>query len=259
MFILSSAKIGATTFSTLATSSWNAGIERAMLAAADNHQAEFELVQRQLARGMFATRDLDTAIVEPVQGAASLHFVQVDQGGTANATWISIAGAQVLAIPRTVNWSAGGAAALAAIELIFLSTDGATAPMVIGSDAGVSTAETDVWVGSGQGISGLAVDYGFQESIPPDGFLYPVNAFIVAQRPSVAVSSVNDSDITTAGLVAGEIAQLDAVFAKIAPGGIRGATRTYSCTGHRHVATVAGAKPGTVQRMVAGSGGVTIS
>lgn len=259
MFVLCSATVDETAISTLNTLNWSAGITAVMTGAAGNHQAEFAAVMRALSRGTLATRKLD-ALAAPVLGDGALFFRGVDQGGLPNSDYISLTGTagKVLWVPRMVDWSEGQPARLT-LEALFLSSDGTTAPITVGTASGDLTAEADVWVGDGTGIQSLSVDFGFQIATPGDGHLYQVNSFIQAQRPSIRVRTVNEADITSGNLNPGSVSSLSAVFAKVADGGVRGALRTYTVTGHRRVEQVAGAKPGTVEIVVQGKGGVTIS
>jgi hypothetical protein len=84
-----------------------------------------------------------------------------------------------------------------------------------------------------------------------------VNAFIVRQHPMITITEIDQTILTTANLNPGSISTLTATLAKIANGGVRGATTSYAVTGHLHVESVAGAKPGTVRKVCAGHGGIT--
>lgn len=258
MFIPCSATIGGTTISTLSQSTFNAGMERVMLGAAGNHQAEFVALMRQLANGTIGTRKID-ALATVTEGAHAIIFRQVTQGGTGNTTYKSITGgATALAIPRRVTWSPGQPATLD-IELMFLSTNGTTAPVTVGSTAGSLTAEADVWVGAGQGVTQITVDFGFQINVPPDGLLYPVNAFIARQLPEISITYLDETYLATAAANPGSISTLTAQFSKIASGGVRGATRSYALTGQVYVDSATGSVPGTVVMKCAGTGGLTIT
>lgn len=258
MFILCSATIDSTAISTLANSRVDPGMERLLLAAAGNHQAEFVALLRQIPRFTFATRKLDaTAGTVLSQKTGTLFFRQVEVGGTGNATYVSLTGSKALIIPRTIQWTAPGVATLS-MEMIHFSADGSTAPITVGASAGSLTTEADEWTGGGTGISQITVDFGYQVAIPPDGHLYPINHFIVAQRPLISYVTNDEAAITTAALNPGAISALTVTFNKIADGGVRGAAKTYSVTGHHHIGGVEGAKPGTVQISCYGKAGVSI-
>lgn len=258
MFILCSASLAGTAVSTLSESTFNAGMERALIGAAGNYQAEFAALMRQMARGTVGTRKLD-ALATPTLGASNLIFRQVDQGGTGNTTYISLAGGSTtLVVPRRVSWSAGGPAVLS-VEILFLSSNGTSAPVTVGSTAGSLTAEADVWVGSGTGIYSIDVDFGYDIAVPQDGHLYPINAFVRSQRPMIRIGAYADSNITQTNAMPGSISTLTAAFAKMADGGVRGASRSYAVTGHYHIGTVAGQAPGTVTLECAGKAGITIT
>lgn len=261
MFILCSATCDATTISTLASSSWNAGMQRLMLGAAGNHQAEFVALMRQAQTGQFATRKID-AVAAVALTTGGLFFRDVEDGGVGNTTYVSLVGTsnKTLIIPRGITWSAGSAAQLA-VEMMFFSSDGVTAPLTVGSTAGVLTAEDSVWVGHGDGINQINVDFGLEINVPPDGYLYPRRGFVISQRPSISiVTSERGSLLTTANLNPGSVATLTATFDKLADGGVRSATqKVYSVTGHYHVEQVEGAKPGTVRLRCDGKNGLTIT
>lgn len=258
MFITCSALINGTAVSTLADSSFNSGMERLLVGAAGNYQAEFVALMRQVARGTISTRKLD-ALAAPAAAAGNIIFRQVTQGGTGNTTYISLAGgATTLVVPRRVSWAAGGPAALSC-EFIFLSSDGSTAPVTVGATAGALTTEADVWSGSGTGISAIEIDFGYNVVIPPDGHLYPINAFTASQRPVIRVTTNADAQITQANAMPGSVATLTATFLKLADGGVRGASRAYAVTGHLHAASIAGGYPGSVVLECAGKGGLTIT
>lgn len=258
MFILCSASLAGTAVSTLANSSFNPGIERAMLAAAGNHQAEFAAVMRSMARGTVTTRKIN-ALTSYALGASNLVFRNVAQGGVGSSTYVSLAGgATSLVVPRRLSWNAGSPAQLTA-EIIFLSANGTTAPVTVGSTAGSLTAEADVWVGAGTGVYMIEVDFGIEISIPQDGHLYPINAFIMREHPSIRIGTYDEAAITQANIQPGSISSLTATFAKIADGGVRGAETTYTVSGHLIVDPVTGAKPGTVVKTCQAEGGITIA
>jgi hypothetical protein len=257
MIILCSASLGGTVVSTLNSSSFNAGVERVMIGASGNHQSEFAAVMRILSRGMLSTRKID-ALSAPALGASNLIFRNVAQGGTGSSTYVSLAGgATSLVVPRSISWAPGAPAQLS-VEIIFFSADGSTAPVTVGSTTGGLTAEADVWVGGGTGISSIQVDFGYEIAIPPDGHLYPIQGFVVRQLPSVAVVGTSEALITQANIQPGAIATLTATFNKIADGGVRGAAKTFSVTGHQHAASVDGGQPGSVALVCAGKGGITV-
>lgn len=259
-FILCSASLNGTAVSTLNSSSWNAGMERLMLGAAGNYRAEFAALMRQAQRGSLSTRKI-TAISEPVLGNGSLTFRDVAEGSVGGSSYISLTGTNgaTLIVPRQIIWSAGQAAALS-VDMFFLSSDGVAAPLTVGTTAGNLTAEADVWVGNGGGINSITVDFGYEINFPPDGFLYPKHSFIISQRPMISiVTSERASLITTANLNPGSISTLTAILAKIADGGVRGTQKQYALNGHLSLGSIDGDKPGTVRKMLNGTGTFTIS
>jgi hypothetical protein len=258
MFRTCSASLAGTVVSTLAQSSFNAGMEAVMLSAAGNHQAEFVALMRQLARGTISTRKID-ALSDVAIGASNIIFRSVAQGGVGGSQYKSIAGgATTMAVPRRVTWSAGGTAILDA-ELIFLSSNGTTAPITIGTATGALTEEADVWVGSGTGISQITVDFGFDIQIPQDGHLYAINAFIASQRPRISYVTNSDEDFITAKFNPGAIGSLTATFSKLADGGVRNGTKTFTLSGHVYVESVSSGTPGTVTVRCEGTDGITVA
>ncbi len=260
-FILCSATLSGTPISTLSGSSWNAGMERLLLGAAGNYQAEFVALMRQMARGALTTRKIN-AVSAVALNTGILIFRDVAEGGVGNTSYISLTGTsnKTLIVPRQISWSAGQAAELS-VDLYFLSSDGITAPITVGTIAGNLSAEADVWVGNGDGINQITVDFGFELNFPQDGRLYQVHSFVLSQRPSIAITtSERGSLITTANLNPGSVSTLTATFDKLEDGGVRSATQAvYEVTGHYHVENVQGAKPGTVRLTCAGVNGLTIS
>lgn len=260
MFILCSVNVNGTTCSTLAQQSINTGMERAILAAAGNHQGEFVSMIRQVPRCMFTTRKIDL-LSAPVLGSGNCIFRQVDEGGTGSSTYISVTGTNgaVLIIPRRISWAKGQPGATLACEMIFLSSDGSTAPLTVGSTSGALTAEADVWHGDMDQVSAINIDFGWAEDLPQDGRLYAKHSFFKEQRPSIELVTYDDGAITTTNLNPGSISTLTAILAKIADGGVRGTQKQYALNGHLYVGSVDGDKPGTVRKMLAGTGTFTIS
>jgi hypothetical protein len=256
MFMACSASLAGTAVSTLSESSFSAGMERVLTGAAGDYQAEFVALMRQISRGSIGTRKIDV-LSAPALGVSNIIFRQVTQGGTGNDTYKSLAGgATSMVVPRRLSWSAGAPAVLS-VEIIFLSANGTTAPVTVGTTAGDLTSEAGVWVGSGTGISAIEVDFGYDIQIPPDGHLYPIQAFIASQRPVISITTNDESLITTANVNPGSVATtLTAAFAAVASGGVRGTTRSYAVTGHYHVDSVA---PGTVRVTCAAKDGITVS
>lgn len=247
---------------TLGNATVNAGMRSVITAAAGNYQGEFVSLMRQAPRITFQTRKLD-ALTAPELLTATLFFRQVTAGGTVNSTWYSIASGEdlCLAIPRQIQWQGGGGPATLTGELIFLSTDGSTAPMTVGSTSGDSTAEAKTWSGNETGMLGCSIDFGFREALPEDGLLYPQDTtiFLAAQRPMLRKTMVSDALLTTANVNPGSIGALTAELAEMASGGVRGTTRTYSVTGQRYLQSVSSGQPATVEQVVMGTGGVSVS
>lgn len=258
-FILGSVNANGTAITTLQSMGYNGGFERLLLAAASNHQAEFVALMRQMPRLTYATPKID-ALSAVALGNGSAFFRTVDQGGTGNSTWVSIAGTNgaVLNIPRRITWRAGSPAILEA-EMVFLSTNGSTAPITVGSTAGATTAFANAWSGDVESVYEISVDFGFEIAYPQDGLLYQKHNFVVAQRPVISVGSYDSDGMTTANLNPGSISSLTATLAAIADGGVRGTQKTYTVTGHLVVDNVTGAKPGTVMKTCFGKNGITIA
>lgn len=259
MFRMCSASLAGTVVNTLQSMNWSNGVERLMLAQAKNHQAEFALVMRQLAQASITTHKID-AIAAPIAGASNVIFVDVAQAGTAGTSYRSIAGgATTIVIPRRINWSAGQPAALE-VAMLFLSSNGTTAPCTVGTTAGGLTAAADFWVGSGTGISSIEVDFGWNYNVPGDGHLYPIDCFFDSQRPMIRITTTDPSSyLSTANANPGSISSLTATLAAVADGGIRGATKTYTVTGHLVLRDATGGAPGSVTIECAAENGITIS
>lgn len=258
MFRMCSASLAGTVVNTLQSMAWQSGVERLMLAQAKNHQAEFALVMRQLAQASLVTHKID-ALTAPGAGASNVIFVDVAQAGTAGTSYRSIAGgATTVVVPRRISWSAGQPAALE-VAMLFLSSNGTTAPCTVGTTAGGITAAADFWVGAGTGISSIEVDFGFNYNVPPDGHLYPINCFFDTQRPMVRITT-NDPDtlLATANANPGSISSLTATFNKVTDGGVRSTAKTYTVTGHYVIRDVNGGLPGTVVVECAAENGITI-
>ena len=259
MFILCNAVINTDKLTTLGTGSFNAGFEKVLTGAAGNYQAEFVGGMRQVPRIQFDVRKID-ALAAPVLTTAALIFRSVDQGGTGNSTYLSLTGSTgaCLCVPRTLSWSPGGPASLS-VEIIFLSTNGTTAPITVGSTAGDLTAETAQWVGGGTGVQQISLDFGYAIQIPPDGNLYAVDSYVMAQRPRLSIITRDPTLATTANLNPGSVASLTATLNTIATGGVRGAAKTFTLTGHKIVEQLAAGAPGTLLIACDGVGGITIA
>lgn len=260
MFILCSASLNGTAISTLNSCSWSAGMQRVLLGAAGNHQAEFVALMRQEQMASIATRKIN-ALSSVVLGNGNLIFRTVAEGGTGTSTYISLTGTNgaTLLVPRTINWSAGSPASLS-LDMIFLSSTGSAAPLTVGSTTGSLTEEADVWVGSGDGVNSITIDFGFQINLPSDGYLYPKHSFVLSQRPVISRTLTEQGSLlTTANLNPGSVSTLTATFNKIDDGGVRNGTLAFALTGHYHVDSVEGAKPGTVREICAGVDGLTIA
>jgi hypothetical protein len=258
-FILGSVNVDGTAVSTLQSSSFEGGFERLLLAAAANHQADFVALMRQIPRVRYSTPKID-ALAAVTLGAGSAFFRTVTQGGAGSSTWVSLTGTNgyVLHVPRRITWNAGSPAILDA-EMIFLSPNGTTAPITVGSTAGSTTAFANAWSGDVESCYTITVDFGFEIALPQDGLLYQKHNFIVSQRPVIMVGSYDSDGITTTNLNPGSISSLTATLAAIADGGIRGTQKTYTVTGHLTVPEIAGAKPGTVMKRCDGKNGITIA
>ncbi len=257
-FTLCSVSVNGTACSTLASSRFSPGMEKILTAAAANHQAEFVSLMRQMPRVAFQTRKLDLFSAVAL-GTGNCIFRNQTQGGVGASSYISLTGTsgKTLCVPRGISWRAGSPAVLSG-ELIFLSSNGSTAPITVGTTAGDTTAETKTWSGDSDAVYSIDLDFGFEIAFPQDGKLYQQFNFIVSQRPRLTIGSYDSELITTAKINPGSIATLSAVLAEMADGGVRGTQRTYALTGHVETA-VEGAKPGTVMVTCDGEGGVTIS
>lgn len=253
-FILCSADVDGTDISTLSGSSWNANMDRAMPGAAGNYKPEFVALMKQLSRGAFSTRKID-ACPTVIMGDGGLFFRSVDEGGVGNTSYKSLVGTsgKTLIVPKQIVWTAGKPAEIS-VEMHFLSTDGITQPLTVGTTAGDLTAEDSVWVGNGDGVNQITLDFGFKLNFPPDGRLYQVHSFIERQEPMLTIVTTElGSLLTTANLNPGSIGTLTATFDKLADGGVRTATqKLYAVNGHYHVNEVQGAKPGTIALVCAG-------
>jgi hypothetical protein len=259
MIIPCSVTTGATAISTLASAQYSEGVEEVLNAAAGNYQAEFVNVLRQIPRVSVGTR-LINALAAASLGNGALFFRSQADGGVGGSSYVSMVGTngKVMTVPRTINWSAGGVAVLA-MEMAFLSSDGVSAPITVGSTAGDLTAESAEWVGDSDQVKSIDVDFGYDVSYPADGKLYAVHPFIVSQRPKLSYVTFDPTLLTTARVNPGSITTASAVFAQCANGGVRGATLTFTLTGRVRVAQVDGARPGTIQVVCSGTGGFTIS
>lgn len=260
IFTLCSVSVNGTACSTLASQSLNSGMERALIGAAGNHQAEFTSLIRQVPRVTFGTRKIDL-FSTPVLGDGNCIFRTQAAGGTGTSTYVSVTGTTgcVLSIPRRLSWSKGSPGAILTGEMIFLSSDGSTAPLTVGSTAGSLTAEADVWHGDMDQVSSINIDFGWAEDLPQDGRLYAKHSFFREHRPSIEVVTYDSGAITTTNLNPGSISSLTAILAKIADGGVRGTQKQYGLSGHLSVSSVEGDKPGTVRKMLNGTGTFTIS
>lgn len=258
-FILCSVNVNGTAVSTLASNSYSAGVERLLVGAAGNHQADFAALIRQVPRVAFSTRKID-AFSAVALGSGNAIFRVVANGGTGGSTYISMTGTNgaVLCVPRSISWTAGSAAVLNG-EMIFLSTNGTTAPVTVGSTAGSTTAETKIWTGDVSQVYSINIDFGFDIALPQDGLLYQQNAFVVSQRPVITIGTYDGDQITTTNANPGSISTLTATLAEQAEGGVRGTQKSYAVTGHLIADSIAGAKPGTVSLRCDGRGGLTIS
>lgn len=258
MFILKSASLAGTAVNTLPSASFSSGIEALMLAQASNAQAEFALVMRQLAEIAVSTHKID-ALSEVAAGASGLYFVAVDQGGVANGTGLSIVGgATCLAIPERISWQAGQPATLEA-KVMFLSANGSTSPITVGSAAGDETAASAFWVGHGTGISAIEIDFGYKINTPPDGHLYPIDAYIEKHNPIIKITTDQNADFgNTAAISPGTIGSLTATLKAVADGGVRGASKTFTCTGLITRQSIAGGNPAKVVYQCQAKGGITI-
>lgn len=258
MFILRSASLAGTAVNTIPSASFSSGIEALMLAQASNAQAEFALVMRQLAEITLQTHKIDAASVV-VLGASGLYFVEVDQGGVANSDNISIVGGSgCLVVPEGISWQAGQPATLSA-RVMFLSSNGTTSPVTVGTTSGDVTAAADFWVGHGTGVSAIDIQFGYKINVPPDGHLYPIDAYIEEQRPMIRITTDQESSFgATADLSPGTINTLTATFKKVAEGGVRGASKTYSLTGLITRPNIASGAPGKITIECRGKGGFTI-
>lgn len=259
MFIINSATVGSSTITTLASQSWSAGMERIITGAAGNYQGEFIALMRQTSRCALTTRTIN-ALSAPSLADGALFGRVIANGGTGSASYISLAGAtgRVLWLPRSISWAAGSPAVLS-LEAIFLSADGSTAPITIGTTAGDLTAEAKDWVGGGTGVQAISVDFGYNVTVIPDGNLYPQNAIVVGQSPSLSIVTTDTTLLTTGNANPGAVASLSVVFNEIANGGVRGTALTFSLTGHKHVESINYGRPGTISVSVAGTGGFTIA
>lgn len=259
MFILCSVSVNGTACSTLASKNVDPGVERVLLGAAGNHQAEFVALMRQIPRVRFSTRKIDlfTAVT---LGNGNAIFRTVTEGGTGNSTYVSLTGTNnyTLSVPRRISWQQGGPAILEG-EMIFLSSTGAAAPITVGSTTGDVTAEADVWSGDMDQVYSISIDFGFDIALPPDGLLYQKHVFVRAQRPVISIGTYANSYITTANVNPGSISTLTAILAKVADGGVRGTQSNYAVTGHYVLGGIDGSKPGTVMVTCAGKGGITIT
>lgn len=258
MIILMSAAAGSAALSTLANASFSSGLQQVVLGAASNPQGEFIAAMRQTPAVNFATRKID-ALEASVLGDGALYFATAANGGSYGAPYVSLTGASglVLTIPRQISWSPGQPAQMS-VDQVFLSSDGSTHPITVGSLQGDSTAEADVWVGAGDGVSQITVDFGYTFAPIPDGNLFPQEMILQSERPVISITQHDEAALTQTN-VEGEIATLSVEFSKLADGGVRGASRTYSLTGLLTVEGVQGGRPSTVVKRCVGKGGLTIS
>jgi hypothetical protein len=254
VFILCSADLDGTAVTTLSGSSWNAGMQRAMVGAAGNYKPEFVALMSQMSRGQFSTRKID-ACPAIVMGGGGLFFRAVEEGGVGNSTYVSLIGtaSKTLIVPNQLTWGADKPAELS-VDIYFLSSDGIAAPLTVGATAGSLTPEDSVWVGNGDGVNQITLKFGFKLKFPRDGRLYQVHSFVESQEPELSiVTTERGSLLTTANLNPGSVGTLTATFDKLTDGGVRSATqKSYAVAGHYHVENVQGAKPGTVQLFCAG-------
>lgn len=259
MFILCSVTVNGTACSTLASKSFDAGVERLLLGAAGNYQAEIVALMRQVPRVRFSTRKINL-FTDVALGSGAAIFRSVTEGGVGGSSYISLTGTNnyTLSVPRRITWQQGGPAILEG-EMFFLSSDGAAAPITVGATTGDLTAETALWSGDTDQVYSISIDFGYDIALPADGKLYQKHVFVRAQRPVITIGTYASTDITTAKVNPGSITSLTAVLAAIADGGVRGTTASYAVTGHCVTSAIEGAKPGTVMVSCAGKGGITIS
>jgi len=107
-----------------------------------------------------------------------------------------------LVLPRTLNIPASGPAMLTA-EIIPISADGTTAPIVASASSLVGTPTQSLYHGLGPvklngtalaGISGVTIDFGITEQVlTPDGLLFPTHVHLISRRPSIRIDF---SDVT---------------------------------------------------------------
>jgi hypothetical protein len=143
--------------------------------------------------------------------------------------------------------------------MVFLSTDGATAPVTVGTTSGSTTAEAKIWSGNDEQVDRIDLDFGFNVIWPADGRLYAEHCYIESQRPRLTVHKTHMDDVTTANLNPGAVATLTAVLAELAEGGVRGTTFSVAVTGGVQVDGIDSGAPTGITMTCDGKGGVTIT
>jgi hypothetical protein len=258
MYMLNQVTLGANVHTGVFGSSFDPGILAQVLGAAGNYQGDFIPVIRQASKVGISLFDI-SALSAPALMQASLIYRGMVEGAVPGSTYISIASGSDLCfvVPQGISWSAGGTASLSLL-LHFLSSNGSTAPITVGSTAGVQTAVSKVFAGNMGCVESINIGFGFDVRFCNDGFLYPRKVYIASQRPTLSITTNDESSLTTANLNPGAIGELSAVFAEVAEGGVRGTTRTYALTGHISRRT-SGDRPGVTTVTCQGKGGFTIS
>ena len=258
MIRLCSASIGENDFSDVFGATLDPGIAAQAIGAAGNYRADFNAVLKQMLKVGFSLRDL-SAIEVPVLSTGKLFYRAEVAGGVAASDYISVTSGTDLCmvVPQGISWSAGGHAQLSVL-MHFLSTDGAAAPVTIGTANGDLTGISNVYVADLDCVESININFGYELRFCQDGKLYPQDVFVVGQRPSMTIVTSDQAQVTTGNVAPGTVSALVADFAKVAEGGVRGAVRRYSLTGHV-TRSVSGDRPGLVTLSCQGKGGFTVT
>lgn len=256
MIRLCSLGIGTSDYSDVFGVSVDPGIAREVIGAAGNYRADFNVVLKQNMMIAASLRDL-AAVSAPGYQTGKMIFRKEVEGDVAGSGYVSFTSAtnKCMVVPQGISWSSGGMASLS-LMMQFLSTNGTTAPVTVGTAAGDLEAVSEVYVGASSCVENINLNFGYTLRPCKDGLLYPHKTFVVSQRPTLTIVTSDESGLDTANIAPGEIATLTASFAKVAEGGVRGATRSYALTGH--IQRSVGAD-GNTTVSVQGKGGFTIS
>ena len=172
---------------------------------------------------------------------ADVYLTQFDEGGTrkTGSNHGKLASIKGIAVPRSITATQGGGPAVLNMDLVFVSTDGAVAPLIYSASAALPSAAVasegfvlgpiNINGTSLPGIQSFTFDFGLGITLlSGDGEAHPTFAAIQSRGPSIRFSATKSTALTTITMLGTLQGATDSVcyLRKLTEGGTRVANAT---------------------------------